>query len=105
MAFMVVAMAPALGSIPLAALSAVMLSVAFSTVQGEYTFGVFRTAFGKKEDRREGGKRRLAALMATSIVCFFVDMGAGIGIGVAMTRLFGLIGEQKVQPDLYPSEI
>lgn len=105
MAFMVVAMAPALGSIPLAALSAVMLTVAFSTVQGEYTFGVFRTAFGKKEDRREGGKQRLAALMATSIVCLLVDMGAGIGIGVAMTKLFGLIGEQKVQPDLYPSEI
>mmetsp|Transcript_39803 Transcript_39803/g.77944 ORF Transcript_39803/g.77944 Transcript_39803/m.77944 type:complete len:318 (+) Transcript_39803:104-1057(+) len=79
----VVLAAPLIGSIPVASLAGVMLTVAASTVQIQPTLGAIRGAL-----RDEGGKTavvNLTALIVTSFVCYFADMATGIGAGVVIT--------------------
>eukprot|EP00613_Pedinella_sp_CCMP2098_P065204 CAMPEP_0171972100 /NCGR_PEP_ID=MMETSP0993-20121228/221085_1 /TAXON_ID=483369 /ORGANISM="non described non described, Strain CCMP2098" /LENGTH=504 /DNA_ID=CAMNT_0012622577 /DNA_START=21 /DNA_END=1535 /DNA_ORIENTATION=+ len=83
MALSVLCLAPLIGAIPVASLAGVMLTVAASTVQVEWTQAAFAGARG-------GGtvaKAKLLVLLATSTICFKVDMAAGIGVGIALTAL------------------
>jgi len=75
--------APLIGSIPLASLAGVMLTVGISTVQPAATIDGAKAALSGAP----GGVVDFVALIATGLVCYFVDMASGIGLGVAITLL------------------
>lgn len=83
MAASVVFFAPLIGTIPLAALAGVMLTVAANTVQFGDTLAAAKGALSGKK----GGLLSFIALAATSVTAYKVDMAGGIFLGVAITQL------------------
>jgi len=83
----VVLAAPAIGAIPVASLAGVMLAVAFATVQVEGTTAAIKAATPVGGRWNTAAVADLVALLAASMVCFFVDMAAGIVLGVALTKV------------------
>ena len=74
--------APLIGSIPLASLAGVMLCVGLSTLQPEATLACAKAALTSKS---WSSVVELVALMSTGLMCYFVDMASGIGLGVIVT--------------------
>jgi len=79
--------APMIGAIPLASLAGVMLTVGLSTVQPEATVDGAKAALAGSPK----AVFEFVALVATGLVCYFVDMAAGIGLGVLITLLGNLV--------------
>ena len=79
--------APMIGSIPLASLAGVMLTVGLSTVQPEATVDGAKAALAGSPK----AVFEFVALVATGLVCYFADMAAGIGLGVAITLVGNLV--------------
>lgn len=80
MALLIVALAPLVGRISRAALAGLMLTVAFGTVQWQPALKLLRGAAAKDDIPA------CAAMLVASVVCFKVDMAAGIVLGVAVER-------------------
>lgn len=74
--------APLIGSIPLASLAGVMLCVGLSTLQPEATLACAKEALTFKS---WSSVVELVALVSTGLMCYFVDMASGIGLGVMVT--------------------
>jgi len=91
MATFVVAAAPLIGAVPLAALAGVMLTVALSTIQLEWTAQTVASAFSRSGPAWRA-KLSLIALLVTSLTCYFVDMAAGIVAGVLVTAASNMAG-------------
>jgi SulP family sulfate permease len=89
-ALIVVVFAPLVGAVPVASLSGVMLTVAAATVQVPHSKRVLQAAL-KQQPPAAAARAwaQLLVLATTSATCFFVDMAAGIGAGVALTALLG----------------
>lgn len=79
--------------VPLSSLAGIMILVALRTVQWEPT----KTALTRAISSIKGGKSysseliSFVALAVSSLVCFYVDMGSGIILGVILEKLLPLI--------------
>jgi MFS superfamily sulfate permease-like transporter len=45
-----------------------------------------------------GAQSKLAVLACTSVTCFFIDMAAGIGVGVVLTKLLAKFPSSNKKP-------
>jgi len=116
MALSVVCFAPVIGAIPVASLSGLMLTVAAATVQVPYSKQVLKEALKKPRKQQHeqqqqeqqpeqtsvvaslGAQSKLAVLACTSVTCFFIDMAAGIGVGVVLTKLLAKFPSSNKKP-------
>jgi len=75
--------APLFGAIPLASLAGIILTVGFLTLQPTATIDSANGAL------RGGsiGMIDFVALISTGLICYWVNMAAGIGVGVGVTLL------------------
>jgi SulP family sulfate permease len=73
--------APLIGKIPMAAIAGLMLNVALNTFQWESTAKALLAA-----QQSFQGMWDLLALLATAYVCYTVDMGLGLLIGVLIVK-------------------
>lgn len=73
---------PVLGKMPMAALAGLMMTVASTTFEWHETLHVVRHSL---QDTQHA--LNLVALVATTVLCFQVDMGLGVAVGVSLAQL------------------
>lgn len=81
-ALAVVACAPLLGKMPMAALAGLMFSVAGNTLQWKESAELVLHAPRGLQQTMD-----LLAMLATTALCFKVDMGLGVAVGVVLAQL------------------
>lgn len=83
--------APIIGTIPVASLSGLMLTVAFSTFDFKETSKLFKHAMnGKLQDFFD-----LLGMLVTMVTCFKVDMGLGVFSGFLVTKFPFFINKMR----------
>lgn len=87
MAMSVLFFSSLINKVPLASLAGVMILVAMKTIRWQQTGTAFSKALKPQEGTQSSALRDLVAVVATSLVCYNVDMGTGIILGVAWTML------------------
>lgn len=88
MAAFVLVFAPAVAQISKAALAGLMFTVAYATIQWDFSITTIRNAFsGKKEKPEDSPLIDLTTLGLTTYLCYAVDMGTGIVLGVVAERV------------------
>jgi len=89
MAAFVLVFAPAVAQISKAALAGLMFTVAYATIQWDFSMTAIRNVFsGKREKPEDAPLVDLATLGLTTYLCYAVDMGTGIVLGVVGERVF-----------------
>lgn len=98
MAASVLCLSPLINKVPLASLAGVMIMVALSTVQWRKTGKALSSGLAKPDLGFWSNARiDMTALLVTSCVCFQVDMGTGILVGVVLEKLQYAIRNRAVQ--------
>lgn len=92
MAAFVLVFAPLVAQITTASLAGLMLTVAWATLQIDFTVSAVKNAFATvvrrvKPQRGEAPLIDLATLGVTTYLCYAVDMGTGIVLGVVLEKL------------------
>lgn len=88
MALAVVFASPLLGKMPMAALAGLMLTVAGNTLQWKESSELLMHAVRGPQQVMD-----LLAMVATTYLCFKVDMGLGVAVGVLLAKLPTIISK------------
>ena len=85
--------APALGSVPMPALAGLMFIVAFNTFEWHETKSIIMHAWEERTLSNQNKQKYfdLIGLFVTMWTCYSVDMGVGIVLGVAVTRVLDIL--------------
>lgn len=86
MALAVLVFSPVLGLIPTASLAGIMLTVGINTVEWRETLHLLTHSYTSVQ-----GFMNLLAMLVTTAICYKVDMGLGVVVGVAITQLLPLL--------------
>jgi SulP family sulfate permease len=89
-ALAVVGCAPLLGKLPMAALAGLMVTVAGNTLQWKESAELLLHA-----PRGVQPVMDLLAMLATTALCFKVDMGLGVAVGVLLAKLPAIAGRLR----------